>query len=272
MKYLTADLPTDLEYVDLYCVSDIHRGHRMFNERAWHTLLDNIATDRHAYMILNGDLVEAALKSSKFGDTYRTMAPGEERRVLQRELERVKDKILGITAGNHERRPARDSDECPAELIADHLGLPDRYHPVALLLEVAFGTRHNQQGRRTSFTFYVTHGAGGGRRPGAAINRMQELAWIVDGVDGYVMGHVHNLMSRVEYRFTPDPQNRTIRRRPVAYVVSGSFLDYGDYAQVGMYSPNAVSMPILRLYNKRQRDPHKRMELVLPTAIAPKMA
>ncbi|HEY8342214.1 MAG TPA: metallophosphoesterase, partial [Calditerricola sp.] len=171
MRYVEANLPETLSYVDLWAVSDIHRGHRLHDEKAWHALLDRIREDPHAYMILNGDLVEAALRSSKYGDVYRSMPPGDERRILVRELEPVRDKILCITSGNHEARH-RDSDEDPAELIADRLGLLDRYDKNSVILEVSFGRKAGQKGVPTSYLFFVAHGQGQGRRPGAKINRL----------------------------------------------------------------------------------------------------
>ncbi|HEY8415407.1 MAG TPA: metallophosphoesterase [Thermaerobacter sp.] len=266
MRYVEVTLPETLAYIDLWCVSDIHRGHRLHDERAWHALLDRVASDPHAYMVLNGDLVEAALKSSRHGDVYRSMAPGEERRLLVRELEPVRDKILCITSGNHEARH-KDSDEDPAQLIAERLGIEDRYDRTAVVLEVSFGTKAGNKGVPTSYTFYVTHGQGQGRRPGARINRMQELAWIIEGVDGYIMGHVHDPMIRIEYRHVADPRNRTVGLRPVAYVIAGSLLRYGDYAEEKMLAPNANTFPVLRLHQRRRRDPHKHMEAIMATEI-----
>ncbi|PZN08942.1 MAG: hypothetical protein DIU69_09350 [Bacillota bacterium] len=211
-------------------------------------------------------MVEAALKSSRHGDVYRSMAPGEERRLLVRELEPVKHKILCITSGNHEARH-KDSDEDPAQLIAERLGIEDRYDRTAVVLEVAFGRKHGQKGVPTSYIFYVTHGQGQGRRPGARINRMQELAWIIEGVDGYIMGHVHDPMIRIEYRHVADPRNRTVGLRPVAYVIAGSLLRYGDYAEEKMLAPNANTFPVLRLHQRRRRDPHKHMEAIMATEI-----
>ncbi len=167
MRYVEVTLPETLEYIDLWCVSDIHRGHRLHDERAWHALLDRVRDDPHAYMVLNGDLVEAALKSSRHGDVYRSMAPGKERRILVKELEPVRHKILAVTSGNHEARH-RDSDEDPAELICDKIGILDRYDRTAVVLEVSFGRKAGQRGVPTSYIFYITHGQGNGRRPGAA--------------------------------------------------------------------------------------------------------
>lgn len=268
MKYIEVPpLSGELEYVDLYAVSDIHRGHPNFNEEAWQTLLARIAKDPHAVMVLNGDGVEAALKSSKYGETYASLRPKEERKLLQKELESVRDKIVGITSGNHDARAEKDSDENAMELIADHLDLMKIYDPASIVLDLPFGTRDGSKGRPTSFDFFIAHGSGGGRRPGAKLNRMQEWSWIVDGVDGYISGHVHSLMSYVEMRYSPDPHNKCMTKRPVAYVVAGSLMDYGGYSEIGLYSPNAVSMPILRLHEKRRADDHKHMEVILPTKI-----
>ena len=269
MRYLERKLSADLDYIDLYAVSDVHRGHPKFNLNAWQTLLQKIAKDPHARMVLNGDGVESALKSSKYGETYASLRPKEERKLLQQELELVKDKIDAITSGNHDARAEKDSDENVMERVAEHLGLLDHYDPASVVLDLSFGTRNGGKDKATSFDFFIAHGQGGGRRPGSKLNRLQEWAWIVDGVDGYISGHVHSLMSYIENRFTPDPYNKCVSMRPVAYLVAGSFLDYGGYAEIGLYSPNAVSMPYLRLYQKRRTDKHKEMQIVLPTRISP---
>lgn len=268
MKYIEGKrLPADMSYVDVYCVSDVHRGHPMFNKDAWNILLDRIAKDPHARMIFAGDGVEAALKSSKYGETYASIRPKEERRLLQTELEKVRDKIDLIIPGNHDTRAEKDSDENAMELVAEHLDLMDKYDPISAVVDISFGTRDGSKDRPTSFDFYVSHGSGGGRKPGGKINRMQEWAWVVDGVDGYVGGHVHDLMSRVEYRYAPDAHNKCMVKRAIAYVIAGSMLDYGGYAEVGLYAPNAVSMPILRLYEKKRSDKTKHMQVILPTTI-----
>ena len=258
MRYVEANLPETLSYVDLWCVSDIHRGHRLHDERAWHALLDRIANDPHAFMVLNGDLVEAALKSSRHGDVYRSMAPGEERRLLVRELEPVKHKILCITSGNHEARH-KDSDEDPAALIAERLGILDRYDQHGVLLEVSFGKKHSTKGVPTSFIFYVTHGQGTGRLPGGKMNRIQELTRVVQAVDGYIMGHVHDPMIRLGGTHVPDPRNKTVTLRPQLFAIAGSFLRWGDYAESKMLSPAVVAFPVARLFEKKRSDPCKMM-------------
>jgi hypothetical protein len=269
IRYITADLPSDLTYIDLHCVSDIHRGNHLFNEKAWYAMLERVSADAHARLVINGDGTEMALKSSKYGETYATMRPKEERQVLTKELSLVRDRILMITSGNHDARPEKDSDENPMERIASDLDLAKVYEPIGGVLQVAFGKRHGEASRKTVYQFYVTHGAGGGRRPGGKINRMQEMAWVVEGVDGYIQGHAHSLMSYIEERFIADPRNRMCRPRPVAYVISGSFVKYGGYAQVGSFTPNANAMPILRLGQEGSHDECKPMEVILPTRIRP---
>lgn len=267
MRYVEAKLPSELDYIDLYCLSDIHRGHPHFREDLWSAIVDRIRVDQHAYAILNGDGVEAALKSARYGDTYRTMAPGHERRILQDELKLIRDKLLAITSGNHEERH-RDTDENPLELIADHLGLLDRYDPVSVILDLQFGTRDGNAERHTQFSFYVTHGRGGGYLPGGKINRASRFSGHIHGVDGYIMGHVHDMISRIAGAYVVDPRNKRVTRRPFAIVISGSLVDWpGSYAEQYGYPPGALSYPILRLYQKRRHDEHKHMEIIMPTVI-----
>jgi hypothetical protein len=267
MKYVTATLPRELEYIDIYSVSDVHRGNRLHDRKAWQGLLSKLQTDEHAFAVLNGDLTEMVLRHSKYGDIYRTMTPKQEREVLQKELEPVKDKILLLTDGNHDLRMAKETDESPVALIAEHLGLGDKYEPLSAVLKVEFGNYRDDPERQTTFQFYVTHGRGQGRRPGGALNRMQELAWVMESVDGYLMGHVHSMTSHIEYRHFADPRNEQIGIRPVAFVIGGSFVNYGDYVEENMLTPNAVSMPILRLYQREKRDASKHMEVIMPTKL-----
>lgn len=67
MRYIEAKLPSELDHVDLYAVTDVHRGNRQFSEKAWYSFLEAVAADPHARIAFGGDGTEMALKSSKYG-------------------------------------------------------------------------------------------------------------------------------------------------------------------------------------------------------------
>lgn len=97
------------------------------------------------------------------------------------------------------------------------------------------------------------------------------VQWTVlaySGVCVYIMGYVHNLTGLIENREVANHGNCTVTFMPVADVIAGSFLWYGDYAEVGGDVPNTVSTPILRLFQMGPGDRTKHMELILPRRFA----
>lgn len=259
-------MPRDFEMIRIYNISDVHRGNPLHDEESWHAYLKQIASDPFGYAVVNGDGVEAALKSSKLGDTYRSMSPQEERKILCEELASIRDKILAITDGNHELRH-RDSDESPLGIIAEKLGLEDRYDPVGVGLKVSFGTYEGKKNKPTTYTFYVKHGTGGAKKAGSKLNRALEMKNAMEGVDGYFMGHVHGVISHVQLQPYMDPRNGKFGVRTVAFVIGGAFLKYGGYAETADLPPCAVSQPILECHVKRKSDPYKYMEPRTPAFI-----
>jgi len=252
--------------IRLYPISDVHRGHPLHDEESWHAYLRQIANDPIGYAIVNGDGVEAALKSSRVGETYRSLSPQEERKLLLDELGSIRDKILAITDGNHEKRHS-DSDESPLGLIAERLGLEDRYDPIAVGLVVRFGTYEGKSTKPTTYAFYITHGTGAAKQAGSKLNRALQMRNAMEGVDGYFMGHVHGAISYIHRQPYMDPRNGRFGVRAVAFVVGGAFLRYGGYAEAQSLQPTAITQPILECHAKRREDPYKFMKIETPAYI-----
>lgn len=252
--------------IRLYPISDVHRGHPLHDEESWHAYLRQIANDPIGYAIVNGDGVEAALKSSRVGETYRSLSPQEERKRLLDELGSIRDKILAITDGNHEKRHS-DSDESPLGLIAERLGLEDRYDPIAVGLVVRFGTYEGKSTKPTTYAFYITHGTGAAKQAGSKLNRALQMRNAMEGVDGYFMGHVHGAISYIHRQPYMDPRNGRFGVRAVAFVVGGAFLRYGGYAEAQSLQPTAITQPILECHAKRREDPYKFMKIETPAYI-----
>ena len=69
------------------------------------------------------------------------------------------------------------------------LGMPEKYSPTTALLFIRFGKNGNRTPHRPwLYTAYVTHGSGGGRKEGGKVNRLADLASIVDA-DIYIHAH-----------------------------------------------------------------------------------
>lgn len=63
-----------------------------------------ILSESNRYVVLNGDLMNTALKNSK-SDVYKdTLKPSEQLELLKKELMPIKHRILAATNENHENR------------------------------------------------------------------------------------------------------------------------------------------------------------------------
>lgn len=242
MFYHAVTLDGDLRRVFLVPVSDVHLGAPGFDEKGFRRLVEWIAGTPEAYCVLNGDLFEAATKTS-LGDVYTTkMNPGEELKWLRSALGPIKNKVLCVNIGNHEERVCRQDGVDLAETLAYELGA--FYSREGCLLKLAFGRRHN--GKPVVYTLYITHGFGSGKQPGSKLNNLQRLALSVMA-DVYIIGHGHSETVFKDRWFVPDTRNNKIEERQRVFVQTGSFLNWQGYAERQGYVPGSQEMPIIEL-------------------------
>ena len=191
---------------------------------------------------------------SSVGDTYgANLQPMEQLKQCVKIFEPIKDKIICITPGNHENRVYKSDGIDMTALMATQLGLSDKYTETTALLFIRFG-RHatGNHGRKVCYTTYVTHGAGGGRKEGGKINRLADLAQIVDA-DIYIHSHSHlpAVFKTAYYRV--DASNSTIIKTDKLFVNTSAFLDYGGYGDRQAYKPNSTDTPTIYLDGHTKR-------------------
>lgn len=92
------------------------------------------------------------------------------------------------------------------------------------------------------YAIYGKHGAGGGRRPGAKANRLEDMMMVVDA-DIYLHSHTHLpfIMKKAFYRC--DYRNRKITKVEKLFVNTNAFLDFGGYGEEKGYSPLSTQYP-----------------------------
>lgn len=148
MKAIRADFPTDWTHANVYTLSDLHLGDpQALNSVIKRRLLD-AEQDPHGLVILNGDLLNTALRHS-VSDVYgELMSPMEQMQEMVELLRPLRDKIIGVTAGNHENRIYKSDGIDVTRLICRELGVEDKYAPEGVLIFLRFGTR-NGHGRHT---------------------------------------------------------------------------------------------------------------------------
>lgn len=253
MKVIKHNLPENLTEANILPLGDLHLGdiHADFHRiREW---LDYLSATDNAYAILNGDLMDAAIASS-IGDTYgASLQPMEQLKQCVKLFEPIKDKIIAVLPGNHEARIYKTDGLDLTEIMCSQLGISERYSPTSALPFLRFGRHYRtQHGRPVCYTIYCLHGSGGGRKEGGKIQRLVDMAGIVDA-DIYIMSHVHQpaVVKQAYYRVSA--ANSSISKVDRLFVNTAAALDYGGYGELQGFKPASTDTPIIRLDGTRKR-------------------
>lgn len=238
MKLINANIKTPKKSIEIIPMADLHIGAKECDWDAVRQRIEYIKTTPTAYCILDGDLIDNGTKSS-IGDIYsQRLNPGEQLNLITQTLEPIKKKILAAVPGNHEARTWRMDGIDITEQICHRLGIIDRYAPETAVLNL---TVNNQR-----YEIYITHGSGGGRKAGGKINRLIELADVVDA-DVYIMGHTHQPMVTRAGRVVQ--ADGKLKQKELLFVNLASSLKYGGYGEVQAYMPVSNISPRITLHS-----------------------
>jgi len=230
--------------IELYPLADLHIGDPKTDTVLFHKFVVHILDKPNRFIVVNGDISNNAIKSSISNVYNESMPPREQKKWLKYELECIKDRILAMTDGNHEYRTSKDSDQHIIEDIADHLGIGHVYRQDEAVIKITFG-RQKENSKRAVYTIYMTHGTGGGKRPGSAINNLELLGLSID-TDIYIVGHTHKKFAYKNSFRKIDIRNNVIRTVERLFVSSSAWQDFGGYATRKMLIPSAKgALPII---------------------------
>lgn len=222
--------------IKIYPIFDVHLGAAEHMERAWSQFCVDILEDPNAYIILGGDLVNNATKTSVSNVYEEVMRPREQKRIITEMLTPLRERILCAVTGNHERRSMRDVDSDITYDIMCKLDLEHLYRTNMAFMKVNLGKQKNDNGGWTNsdmrpvYVFCVTHGAGGGMLTGGNVNRNERLSYVMDGIDVFVAGHSHKPWVTQPSKIVVDARAGTVTTRPFKVVSATSWLSYGGYA------------------------------------------
>lgn len=259
MKAVKVDLPRKLKHVEIYTLSDLHLGDRNCNYKELLEQVKTIEANPNAYVILNGDLINNATTQS-ISDTYsETASPMEQLKQATALFKPIKDKILAITSGNHENRTYRTDGIDLTEIMARELGVGDRYAPESVTLFLRVGedgvrkyTNKPNLVRQICYVLFITHGSGGGRREGGKINRLVDLASIIDA-DIYIHSHTHLPAVLKQAFHRVDTRNNTVALVDKMFVNTNAWLNYGGYGEGHGYKPASIQTPVIHLDGSRKK-------------------
>lgn len=246
MKAIRCDLPF-AEVIEIHPMADLHLGDIHSDYKLIMQRIEHIKNTANAYCILDGDLMDAAIASS-IGDTYgASLQPMEQLKQCVKMFEPIKDKILAVLPGNHEHRIYKSDGLDLTEIMCSQLGIADRYSPTTALLFIRFGKSNSIRHHRPQlYTAYVTHGSGGGRKEGGKVNRLADLAAIVDA-DIYIHSHTHLPVAFKESFFRVSGSNSSVAEVKKLFVNTAAALKYGGYGDKQGYKPASTDSPVIFL-------------------------
>lgn len=252
MKTIKCDLPY-AEKIEIIPLADLHLGDSMSDFKLIMERIEYIKNTENVYCILGGDLMDTAISSS-VGDTYgANLKPMDQLSQCVKIFEPIKDKILAVLPGNHENRVYRSDGIDITEMMCAQLGISAKYSPTTALLFIRFGkARTGRHGRPMLYTIYVTHGAGGGRKEGGKINRLADLACIVDA-DIYCCGHTHLPAVLKNSFFRVSGSNSSVSLVDKLFVNSAAALNYGGYGDTQGFKPASKCTPSIFLDGRERK-------------------
>ncbi|MBP3936400.1 MAG: metallophosphoesterase [Clostridia bacterium] len=237
--------------VEIHTFSDWHIGDRACDEDTIMKEVQCVRDTDNAFVICNGDLMNNATKASVSDCYSEEIPPMEQLQRLCDLLEPIKDKILLLTQGNHEARTFRADGIDLTALLAKQLGIYDRYVREGGVLFLRFGDSPNHH-RPVHYSFYCTHGSGGGRKEGAKAIRLADMASIVD-CDIYLHSHTHLPMVMKQNFYRTNISQSTVSEVEKLFVNSAAKLGYGGYGQTYEFKPSNTTSPVIYLDGRKKQ-------------------
>lgn len=245
MKAIRADLPQDVDKIEIHPLADLHIGDMSCEYKRILEEIKYIRETPNCYCVLDGDLMDTAIASS-IGDTYAAShTPMQQIQECMKIFEPIKHKILAVCGGNHENRVYKSDGIDMTQIMCNQLGIGEKYSSTTVLLYIRSGFSQKRR-RPYVYSMYMTHGSGGGRKEGGKINRLADLAQIVDA-DIYLMGHVHQPAVLRNDFFRTTINNSSVEKVPHLFVNTAAWLDYGGYGDKQGYKPASTINPVIWL-------------------------
>ena len=256
MKIIKHRLSSEFDTLQILPLADLHIGDIHSDGKKIQEWLTYIGETDNCYTILNGDLMNTAIKSS-LSDCYtETLNPMEQLQQCVKLFGPLaeKKKILAVIQGNHEARITKQDSIDITELMCHQLQISDVYSPESALLFIQFGKqsaeKHNWP---VLYTLMAIHGSGaGGRMEGGKVNRLVQLANIVDA-DIYLHSHTHLPAIVKNSYFRVDTRHQNVSKVDRLFVNTSSSIEYGGYGEFFAYKPNSLETPLIILDGKRHK-------------------
>lgn len=233
-------------------ISDVHLGAAEHMQRKWELFCQEILDRPNTFITLGGDLINNATKSSVSNIFEETMRPSEQKKIMAKMLEPLRDRILCAVSGNHERRSLKDADDDPTYDIMCKLDLEHLYRENMAFVKIQMGDVKRNREKNPTYLLTVTHGAGGGIYTGGSVNRNERFGYVIDGVDCLIVGHTHKPFVTQPSKIFVDTHNNKISFKPFKVISSTAWLDFGGYAAQKMLLPSSHAAQTITLCGNKK--------------------
>lgn len=243
-------------------LGDVHFGNPLFSYRHFKRTIDLIASQPFIYTVLMGDLCDTIIRTSP-GDVYKQIhTPQEQRDWVIKELMPIKDKILGMVNGNHERRIYNLTGIDISQDIAKALNVPYRDEGMIVRVHFSEGLHRNSK-QQYCYDGYITHGYGGARTDGAKVMKIERTASYVMA-DFVVMAHDHTVNANPTTCLVPNQLvtlnkatgflEGNVAAEPRMLVRTNSYMKWGGYSEQNGFPPTNLIAPIIKLAGVGQKQ------------------
>lgn len=266
MNCVLQDLGNEPRNITIEIFSDLHIGSTKCDYDEIIRRVKLVEEDPNKYCVILGDVVNNTTKTS-IGDVYEEpVSPMNQIKKAVDIFRPIKDKILGVTTGNHERRTYKQDGIDLGYFFCRELGIEDCYDYAGVVIFVRFGKKIHANSYRTrkdgtkplhrergtncgaiTYSMYITHGDGGcGRTVGGKMNALSRRGDMID-TDIVVMGHTHLPATFRECSWKTDNIHKCITQHEQVFVNASATLDHEEYAEIYGMAPSSKRSPVIGL-------------------------
>lgn len=264
IRIIQHTLPHTIQKMEIIPIGDVHVGDDQADIRMLENMIKYVLEKENRYVILNGDLMNMALKTS-ISDIYgQILSPLDQVKYVAKLLTPIKERILALNSGNHEDRTYKTAGIDVTYMLALEMGIKELYSNNSFVLFLKVGQSHTSRPSKIKqqvYSIFVQHGRGGGRKMGGKVNRLVDMSDIVANADLYIMGHVHTPINLPQSTFVSDLQNMTISRHTGLYMIHTAFLSFGGYGLTHGYRPSAKALSYVVLHTQGEKKIDLNMSL-----------
>lgn len=258
--------PNDKGEVEIITIADVHYGNEMFDLTHFTNVMDYCYKHKNVYIILNGDLIENNIPSSKGGSVFeQSCSPQEQIGFIVEALKplALEHRIISVCGGNHDSdRTMKQVGITPTDMIVSLLAqydseLPNRYSEDSSgcydFLTFRSGRTKGNRERTCVYTLFHQHGLGGGTTLGGQVNKAQKQQLMIPS-QIHIISHFHNTQAIPIKYYELSLNSHDIKDYDGWDIVSNAFLkNGGGYAFKMDLLPASNSVPIIKLMPRRTK-------------------